>query len=151
MSTYWNAYPNFVHNPAAPLHQEFKLLAAHCGWGVRSTQYKTEWARCAREEFGYQFGRDDNRLAGWQAMCVLVGMEDVDVPDSITRCKQALRNKVWVNIYDLIDAKRTGRPVKKHASGDALRKYTKKTKKIFPKAAAKGNPFLKVLLVEMFL
>ncbi|KAJ7449477.1 hypothetical protein B0H11DRAFT_2247215 [Mycena galericulata] len=131
MSTYWNAYPNFVHNPAAPLHQEFKLLAAHCGWGVRSAQYRTEWARCAREEFGYQFGRDDNRLAG------VAG--------------DALRNKVWVNIYDLIDAKRTGRPVKKHASADALRKYTKKTKKIFPKASAKGNPFLKVLLVELFL
>jgi len=72
------------------------------------------------------------------------------VPDSIKKCKEVLRS-IWVNIYDLIDAKRTGQPVKKHATVDALRKYSKKSKKIFPKKAAKENRFLKVLLVEMFL
>jgi hypothetical protein len=63
---------------------------------------------------------------------------------------QVLRNTIWVNIFDLVDAKRTGTPVKKHASAEALRKYTKKTKKIFPRKAAKENRFLKVLLVELF-
>ncbi|KAJ7767873.1 hypothetical protein DFH07DRAFT_915484 [Mycena maculata] len=148
MSTYWNSYPNFLHNATAPLQHEFKLLAAQCGWAESSARYKEEWARCGREEFSHQFGRDENRLAGWQAMCVLVRVEEV--PDSIKQCKQALHN-VWVNIYDLIDAKRTGRPVKRHPSLVALRKYTMIHKKIFPKHAAKQNRFLKVLLVEMFL
>jgi hypothetical protein len=63
---------------------------------------------------------------------------------------QVLRTTVWINIFDLMDAKRTGRPVKKHASANALRAYTRRTKKIFPKKAAKDNQFLKVLLVEIF-
>ncbi|KAF7340475.1 hypothetical protein MVEN_01967800 [Mycena venus] len=146
MSTYWDAYPNFVHNTTAPLQQEFKLLAAQCGWS--GEKYKKEWARCGVEEFSHHFGRDDNRLAGWQAMCALVQVDEV--PDSIKKCKQVLRTTVWVNIFDLVDAKRTGEPVKKHASAEALRKYSKKHKKIFPKKTAKENRFLTVLLIEMF-
>jgi hypothetical protein len=84
MSTYWNAYPDFLHNPAEPLQQEFKLLAAHRGW--TGAEYKREWERCGREEFSHHFGRDDNRLAGWQAMCSTVGVKMV--PDSITQCKK---------------------------------------------------------------
>ncbi|KAJ6505844.1 hypothetical protein C8R47DRAFT_1006339 [Mycena vitilis] len=145
MSEYWLAYPNFLHNPTAPLRQEFRLLAAQRGWTGK--QYKREWERCARDEFSHHFGRDEGRLAGWQALCTTVGVDDV--PESIKRCKQVLRH-IFVNIYDLLDAERTGQPVKKHASEDALREYSKKKKKIFPKAAAKKNPFLKVWLIEMF-
>ncbi|KAJ6505546.1 hypothetical protein C8R45DRAFT_861220 [Mycena sanguinolenta] len=147
MSTYWNAHPDFVHNPAAPLHQEFKLLAAQCGWNRREAQYKREWERCAREEFAHHFGRDENRLAGWQAMCATVGVKEV--PESIKQCKLLLRT-TWINIFDLLDAKRTGRPVKKHASAKALREYTKQTGKIFPKKEAKSNQFLKAWLIKVF-
>ncbi|KAJ6568976.1 hypothetical protein B0H19DRAFT_939456, partial [Mycena capillaripes] len=146
MSAYWDKYPDFVHNPSAPLRQEFKLLAAQRGWKVGGTKYNREWERCGREEFAHQFGRDENRLAGWQAMCATV---DVEVPESIKKCKQVLRT-VWVNIFDLLDAKRTGQPVKKHPSADALRKYSKKNRKIYKLSEAKKNPFLKVLLVDMF-
>ncbi|KAJ7232433.1 hypothetical protein B0H12DRAFT_1028383 [Mycena haematopus] len=148
MSTYWNAHPTFVHNPTAPLHQEFKRLAEQCGWSRKGTQYKREWERCGREEFSHHFGRDDNRLAGWQAMCATAGVKEA--PESIKQCKQVLHASVWINIFDLLDAKRTGKPVKKHASLKALREYTKRTNKIFPKKAAKENQFLKVLLREIF-
>ncbi|KAJ7115263.1 hypothetical protein C8R44DRAFT_709707 [Mycena epipterygia] len=148
MSTYWNSYPNFLHNPTAPLQQEFKLLAAQHGWTVGGSQYKKEWERCGRDEFSHYFGVDESQLSGWQAMCVLVGSDPV--PDSITQCKKVLRNEVWVNIFDLLDAKRTGQPVRRHPSAAALRKYIRKTGKIFPKRAAKANRFLNVLLVEVF-
>ncbi|KAJ7160550.1 hypothetical protein C8R43DRAFT_1105187 [Mycena crocata] len=147
MSTYWDTYPDFVHNPTAPLQQEFRRLAEERGWTKGGSRYKKEWGRCGRDEFAHHFGRDDNRLAGWQAMCVMVGVEDA--PDSIKRCKEVLRNGIWVNIFDLVDAKRTGLPVKQHSSEAALRNYTKRTKKIFPKHIAKGNPFLRVLLIEL--
>ncbi|KAJ7691329.1 hypothetical protein B0H17DRAFT_935150 [Mycena rosella] len=147
MSAYWNSYPNFAHNPTTPLRQEFKRLAAHEGWEVGGSRYKKEWERCGRDEFSHQFGSEDSQLSGWQAMCVLVRVEDV--PDSITQCRKVLRNDFWVNIYDLLDAKRTGRPVKKHPSAVALSKYTRNTKKIFPKRSAKANRFLKVLLVTL--
>ncbi|KAJ6602364.1 hypothetical protein B0H10DRAFT_1823132 [Mycena sp. CBHHK59/15] len=147
MSTYWDAYKNFVHNARAPLQREFRLLAAQCGWEASGERYRTEWMRCARTEFTHYFGGEDNRLAGWQSLCALVGVEDV--PESIVQCKQALHN-VWVNIFDLIDAQRTGKPVKRHASAVALGKYSKKTSKIFPKAEAKKNRFLKAFLIKMF-
>ncbi|KAJ6605345.1 hypothetical protein DFH09DRAFT_1121168 [Mycena vulgaris] len=134
MSVYWNSYPNFLHNPTAPLQQEFKLLAAQEGWEVGGSRYKKEWERCGQEEFSHHFGCDDKR-------CVMMRVKEV--PDSITQCRKVLRNDVWVNIYDLMDAKRTGLTL-------ALRKYTRNTKKIFPKRAAKENPFLKVSLVELF-
>ncbi|KAJ7742038.1 hypothetical protein B0H16DRAFT_1423546 [Mycena metata] len=147
MSTYWDSHPNFVHNSTAPLQKEFKLLAAQCSWKVDGAQYRREWARCGREEFTRHFGSDDKGLDGWQGLCATVGIEEI--PDSITQCKKVLRT-VWVNIFDLMDAKSTGQPVKKHVSAEALRNYTIKKKKIFPKKAAKGNPFLKVLLIEIF-
>ncbi|KAJ7448679.1 hypothetical protein B0H11DRAFT_2202355 [Mycena galericulata] len=148
MSTYWNAYPDFSHDGTAPLRQEFNRLAAYCGWRVGRAKYKREWEQCALKEFSYQFGHDDSRLAGWQAMCAFVRVKNV--PDSIKKCKEVLRTKVWVNIYDLIDAKKTGQPVKKHSSANALREYSKESDKIFPKKIAKQNRFLAALLIEMF-
>jgi hypothetical protein len=62
---------------------------------------------------------------------------------------QALKG-VWVNIVDLIDARRTGIPVKRHGSMKALRDYIRKTKKIYPKEAAKQNGFLKAFLITVF-
>ncbi|KAJ7088422.1 hypothetical protein B0H15DRAFT_908523 [Mycena belliarum] len=147
MSNYWNSYPDFLHNSTAPLRQEFKLLAAHEGWGPKGSRFKKEWERCAGEEFSHHFGREESNLSGWQAMCAMVRLEEI--PDSITQCRKMLREETWVNIYDLLDARRTGEPVKLHPSAAALRRYTKDTKKIFPKRAAKQNRFLKVLLIEL--
>jgi hypothetical protein len=58
--------------------------------------------------------------------------------------------RTWINIFDLIDAKRTGKPVRKHTTEDALRDYIIRTGKVFPKNTAKDNRFLKVLLIEVF-
>ncbi|KAJ7223595.1 hypothetical protein GGX14DRAFT_352274 [Mycena pura] len=147
MSTYWDAHPDFARNPVAPLRQEFERLAAQRGWNVRGKQFAREWGTCGRMEFAHHFGCDDNRLAGWQAMCAFVGV--ASIPTSIKKCKAEMRT-IFVNIHDLIDAKRTGQPVKKHSSAEALRKYTIKRNKIFPKHEAKQNRFLKVLLIEIF-
>ncbi|KAJ7691309.1 hypothetical protein B0H17DRAFT_1133831 [Mycena rosella] len=109
MSAYWNSHPNFLHNPKAPLQQEFKLLAAHEGWKIGGSRYKKEWERCGRDEFSHQFGSEDSQLSGWQAMCHGILVRVTEVPDSINQCRKVLRNDVWVNIYDLLDAKRTGK------------------------------------------
>jgi len=61
---------------------------------------------------------------------------------------QALKG-IWINIVDLVECRRTGKTVPRHPSRQALRNYTLKTKKIFPKAAAKKNGFLTVLLIHL--
>ncbi len=55
-----------------------------------------------------------------------------------------------VNIVDLIDCRRAGTAVHRFSSYRALRTYTQETNKVFPKAAAKRDGFLKVLLREIF-
>ena len=65
--------------------------------------------------------------------------------ESIITSHQSLA-KVHVNIIDLVDARRTGKPVKRFQSVAALRNYTWENDKIFPKAAAKADGFLKALL-----
>jgi hypothetical protein len=98
MSSYWDAYPNFLHNATASLQQEFKLLAAQSGWQPGGKKYKEEWEQCSLEEFSHHFGSDESRLAGWQAMCALVRVKEV--PDSIKQCKKVRRcNPNQVIVY----------------------------------------------------
>ncbi|KAJ7849445.1 hypothetical protein B0H13DRAFT_2402755 [Mycena leptocephala] len=148
MSSYWTAFPGLSppHNPAAPLQAEFARLAEHCGWDDDTR--KAQWKICARAEFEHYFAGAQSELAGWHAMCDLVGVE---APTSIKRCREMFRTEVFVNIVDLMDGRRMGTSVRTHASAKALRSYSKRTKKIFPKENAKKNPFLKVLLIEMML
>ncbi|KAL6299686.1 hypothetical protein BKA93DRAFT_741902 [Sparassis latifolia] len=146
MPSYWDSHPDFNHDPHAPIRTEFRRLAVIRHWGKRTPQYRDEWAQCCVEEFGEHYGRSE-RLEGWQSLCGEVGI--TDVPTSIKSCKKIL-NRTWVNLVDLIDCRRTGQPVKRHASCNALREYSRRTKKIFPKARAKANVFLAALLIVMF-
>jgi hypothetical protein len=63
--------------------------------------------------------------------------------------KQALKRKVWVNIVDLVDCRRTGTKVKRHETEEALRDYTVQTRRMFPREEAKKNGFLAALLITL--
>ena len=54
-----------------------------------------------------------------------------------------------VNLVDLVDARNTNKKVKIFPSVHALRNYTLKNKKIFPKKSAKAGGLLKHLLREI--
>ncbi|CCD46283.1 hypothetical protein ACHAPC_004507 [Botrytis cinerea] len=90
---------------------------------------------------------NETQLANWQRLCVDVGMEEI--PTSITKCRKAL-GKVWVNIYDFLDAKAEGKPVKKYSSERELAKYTMKSGKIYPKIKAKEGGPVRALLAHIF-
>ncbi|KAF7981765.1 hypothetical protein HWV62_31831, partial [Athelia sp. TMB] len=59
-------------------------------------------------------------------------------------------NRTYVNLVDLMECRASLQPVTLYKSRKALRDYTIGEDKIFPKAAAKQNGFLKVLLIEIF-
>jgi len=90
---------------------------------------------------------DEGQLANWQKLCTDVGMDEI--PTSITQCRKAL-NKVWVNIYDFLDAKAEGKPVRKFKSEWALAKYTLDTGKVYPKKHAKEGGPARTLLAHIF-
>ncbi|KAJ7049518.1 hypothetical protein C8F01DRAFT_1238455 [Mycena amicta] len=145
---FWDRFPNFVYNPTAPLRSEFERLATQQHWSAETK--KQEWRTCAQMEFEHHFGAQGNvkpDLAGWQTMMVFCGFAEVF--ESIKECKEFLRANAHINMFDMIDAKRTGRVLVKHASLKALRKYSTKNKKIYPREKAKENEFLRILLIRM--
>jgi hypothetical protein len=99
------------------------------------------------QEFNERFGTDGNDISNWQNLCHVLRI--VPVPDSIEECRQ----RVWdthVNLVDLVDSARTGRPVKVFASLGELTAYTlRKPKKFFPKENAYQGGLLKELLREI--
>ena len=67
-------------------------------------------------------------------------------------CSSHRAQVVWdahVNIVDLIEAVRTGRPVRQFNSLDELAAYTKKTDRFIPKQSAYQGGLLKELLREI--
>ncbi|TGO42549.1 hypothetical protein BHYA_0007g00490 [Botrytis hyacinthi] len=90
---------------------------------------------------------NETELANWQRLCVDVGLEEI--PTSITKCRKAL-GKVWVNIYDFLDAKAEGIPVKRYQSERKLAKYTLESGKIYPKSKAKEGGPARALLAHIF-
>ena len=59
---------------------------------------------------------------------------------------------VWINLYNLIDHLRNPDtvPLRNFKSYSEFWRYTKEGGRIFPKTAAKRNPFLKALLHRLF-
>lgn len=57
-----------------------------------------------------------------------------------------LLKPIDVNIFDLIDAARSGEPARTFTNTGQLAKYSKKRGKVFSKAAAKQNKLLKFML-----
>lgn len=94
MPSYWSQFPEFDHNPNAPIKVEFNRLAEMKDWDGKKDQkkakYRKEWIKCFRSEFGKHYGSDDSSLEGWQSLCGEVGLDDI--PETITKCKKVSNN-----------------------------------------------------------
>ena len=164
--SFFSQYPEFDHDPTAPLVREFQRLSLQRGWKADGKKYRQSRQNCFAQEFEYHYGQASNKLAGWQTLC-----EDVyisPIPSSINQCKKVGRSShhgdrpltargnpqalshVAVNLVDLIDSRRTGKRVKLFPSKAALRNYSIQQRKIFPKHKAKADGFLSALLIEIF-
>ncbi|KAK4507960.1 hypothetical protein PRZ48_001695 [Zasmidium cellare] len=118
----------------------------------RADEKKAEKAKREAElddlatKFENLYGRDTQKLEIWKQLCRDLGVVE---GESIKKCKKNLRG-VWVNIFDFIQDKEAGKPVRRCKSLTALRWYSIKNHKIFPLRKAKDNPLLRGLLVHMF-
>jgi hypothetical protein len=126
---------------------------------------KKRHAEALETDFRAFFGSDLNKLEGWQKLCEIVGLS-TEIK-SVTHCKkvrhisdffslandtQALQ-KVHINLVNLVQHCRNPEaiPLMKFESHKEFRDYTMRGKsKIFPKAAAKNNAFLKALLKRIY-
>ncbi|KAL6236161.1 hypothetical protein BDW75DRAFT_207533 [Aspergillus navahoensis] len=139
---FFSRFPGFQPNPSLSATEEFSRLAHHMNWTVGSKRYRKELAKFASAEFVHYYVIG-NRLQNYRALCQELRIEGPFA--SITQCRKALA-KVHVNLFDLIDSRRTGAIVRRFPNQAALKEYTQETRKIFPKQAAKADGFLKDLL-----
>ncbi|EED22065.1 conserved hypothetical protein [Talaromyces stipitatus ATCC 10500] len=146
--SFFDDFPDFVQDPSAPISAEFARLAAHRQWkkGARSKTYERNWSKCIRMEFDNFYGKEYTKLESWQNICTEVGIEPLS---SVTKCKKAL-SKVNVNLVNLIDCRTTGEKPLLFPSLDALRKYTRKRGRAFPREEAKEDGFIKILLKRIY-
>ncbi|RYO80181.1 hypothetical protein DL766_001292 [Monosporascus sp. MC13-8B] len=87
------------------------------------------------------FGAGD--LQDWQRLMEDLGFDEQF--NSKTKCRKALK-KVWVNICDFLEAVKVGEKPYRFRSEFELAKYTRSTRKIYPrKRVKKGSPLCSLL------
>ncbi|KAI9455823.1 hypothetical protein HD554DRAFT_2178320 [Boletus coccyginus] len=139
----------FSYRPAASAQKNFARLCKVSGWVGNSPARENArdgFKDALVQQFNFLYGVDTNDLAAWHNLCKVVGIEPP--PDSIDEC----RKLIWdahVNIVDLIEAVRLGRPVRQFHTLDELAAYTKRTDRFFPKENAYQGGLLKELLREI--
>ena len=133
-------FDRFTPNDAASFDDEFARLASSQEWVPGSQEYTRQRTIAMREELELHYfsqppqqlddideeeekeelSAEEKTLQGYQALCREVGL---DPSDSAAECKRHLKNTL-VNIVDLIDARRTGKPVKVWDDFGKFRAYT---------------------------
>ncbi|KAH0828875.1 hypothetical protein J3R83DRAFT_2262 [Lanmaoa asiatica] len=156
----------FSYQPATSAQKNFARLCQVSGWARNSparADAREGFKDALVQQFNFLYGVDGNDLAAWQNLCKTIGIEPF--PDSIDECRKVGGTMifiivcsshgaqlVWdahVNIVDLIEAVRTGRPVRQFPTLDELAAYTKRTDRFFPKQNAYQGGLLKELLREI--
>ncbi|KAF8244306.1 hypothetical protein K440DRAFT_663562 [Wilcoxina mikolae CBS 423.85] len=151
IDSFFASYPSFPYDPLRPAAAEFQRLRKHQKWAGNSKE-----ANDARQRFHVAFEAEFNSTFGevtdWRRLCDVLGV--VPVPDSLTKAKKALA-PINVNIFDLLQHERAvqrGEKVQlmKFPDVRALAKYSKKHKKIYPKARAKQQGAVRFMLRGLF-
>ena len=159
---YFAAFGDFDYNETGLLIDEFHRLAISRQWGLQSRIYRKKRQKCFEQAFAKHFGATETTLRGWQDLCQELSIESP--PSSVTRCKKVRPviyrlfsrthtvedlPSVFVNIVDLIEARRLGLAPRIFSSRSSLRRYSQETGKIFSKRKAKADGYLSVLLIHM--
>ncbi|KAL4242398.1 hypothetical protein ABKN59_011938 [Abortiporus biennis] len=144
---FFHQYTQFAYNPNASVAREFQRLSERMGWNDEERRMARErYQEALVNEFNDIFGTNPSDYATWQKLFEILKIEPV--PSSVTACKKAIKT-IHVNLVDVVNAARnpTGVPTPRiFPTVKALRKYSHKNRKIFPKHKAKSGGILKFML-----
>ncbi|CAL1699420.1 unnamed protein product [Somion occarium] len=143
-------FPGFKYKQYVPAGQEFKRLQQFYGrrWSQqRHRQVSEQFRNIMVEQFNDDYGVDENRLQSWQYLCAVLCVWPI--PDTVSECREVIRS-IYVNLVDLLEYHRSGRPVPTFTTLSQLQHYTKATRKFFPREEAKAGGILKFLLRHIF-
>jgi len=151
LATFFATYDRFEYNPAGSATGEFDRLCNFHRWNTKSkkTQRRTAWELfhdALTMQFNDNYGTDIENLTSWQALCAKLGMSPV--PEDLKACRKAVR-RTHVNLVDLVDIFDTPEIAHIFPSVGALSKYTKESKKFFPRDNVHAGSLLKFLLRQI--
>ncbi|KAI9001215.1 hypothetical protein BD414DRAFT_474009 [Trametes punicea] len=140
-------YPDFDYNPDAPFFEEFKRLETELHWERKKREAAREGLRNAMvQEFNAMYGTSAEDLASWQLLCSALGMKVV--PNDVKSCQRKVK-ATHVNIVDFIEAPLSGKPIRTFNTELELSKYTRETKKFFPRYDVNAGSLLRSLLRQI--
>ncbi|KAI0771880.1 hypothetical protein BD413DRAFT_475039 [Trametes elegans] len=140
-------YPAFEYDPSTPFLQEFKRMESDLHWDRKQRETAREELRQAMvKQFNAMYGTSADDLASWQLLCTALGVKPV--PDDIKSCRRQVK-ATHVNIVDFIEDPLSGKPVRTFKSEAQLARYTKDTKKYFPRDDINSGSLLRTLLRQI--
>ncbi|KAH8995427.1 hypothetical protein EDB92DRAFT_1794906 [Lactarius akahatsu] len=140
---FFSRYPKFLLQPSESPVVEFNRLCKTYNW--KENNRKKNAAREAfqiamKKEFDNLYGSDEKDIKNWQKLCYVLRIDPV--PDTLWTCRAEVLKK-HVNLVDLVHGSKE--EVRIFQTEEELSKYTKETKKFFPKEDAVDGGVLRAL------
>ncbi|KAK0716267.1 hypothetical protein B0H67DRAFT_488228 [Lasiosphaeris hirsuta] len=136
LDKFFLSFPSFAYNPSLSPTTSYGLLRKHMGWpkdSAKGGRARERYNDALVDEINVWFGSEHD-LRSWHTLCRAIGIQEV--PHTIDECAKVVR-KTHVNIVDLIQWGRGGgsedASVRVFESFKALRRYTLRTRKFFPR------------------
>ncbi|KAF4493747.1 hypothetical protein FAGAP_10126 [Fusarium agapanthi] len=103
---------------------EFYRMCDYFGWSDdEATEPWYNFRIALIEEFNYVFGKDENNLRNWKKMFKIIGLSE---PTSLDEARTIMR-PTRVNLVDMLQSTRTGEPVQRFETLEALSRYSYNT------------------------
>ncbi|KJA16357.1 hypothetical protein HYPSUDRAFT_171469 [Hypholoma sublateritium FD-334 SS-4] len=145
LAVFFSRYPGLEYNPSESAPLEFDRLC------TTEKMVLGEWKRhkaymafhhALTQQFNANYGTDADSLRSWKLLCLHIGISPL--PRTLEERRKAVM-QAHINLVDLVDAFGTGRLVKAFRTGKALREYSWRTGKYFPRDDKDAGDLLKYL------
>ncbi|KAF8260809.1 hypothetical protein EI94DRAFT_874539 [Lactarius quietus] len=145
---FFSQYSNFLSQPSNSPVVEFDRLCQAYNWDRDDPEKKA--ARRAfqfamKMEFDDLYGSDENDINNWHKLCHVLRIDPA--PDTLRECRAAVLKK-HVNLVDLAHGSKV--EVRIFETETELSKYTRETKKFFPREDAVDGGVLRALRRHIF-
>ncbi|EGN97646.1 hypothetical protein SERLA73DRAFT_56953 [Serpula lacrymans var. lacrymans S7.3] len=141
LDIFFAAYVAFEYDASSPAIYEFNRMCQFFKWQKKGDDRNLAYMRfkdALTGQFNSTYGTDVHDYNSWKRLAEVLRISPV--PDTISGCRKEIK-KVFVNITDLVDTARTDKDVVLFSSEHELSRYTKKSKKFFPRNEAKAGGF----------
>ena len=163
---FFDKYPQFDYQRDQPSSQEFYRMCDFFEWERDDEERKQaheDFKTALVHQFNGIYGVGLHDMEPWRRLYRALDLDPL--PDEVRTAQSVSRNvytsceaslsggqvvkRLFVNLVDLVDTRRTGEPVTKFKSLSELQEYTISSGKYFPRDSAYAGGVLKYLLREI--